>query len=192
MRRLLIAVALLLALSPAKAYEDVSFLEAGTFFLTGLEPGPSDEVGNNAIAFHDYPVVAYIAAEANACAIRLRSVPPRPIWVWQFDFCKVIRWQQGAPPAQSVVYFMGYKTAFCIYKRWDRNENYDGPINDENSACGVLGGAALNDAYIVYTSTLDIHYLLADKYQNFSNRRSVQRMLDALKYITSMRAVKPY
>jgi hypothetical protein len=54
------------------------------------------------------------------------------------------------------------KISFCIYKRWDRNENHYGPIDDENSACGVLDGNTKDDDYIAYTTSQDMQIGPAD------------------------------
>jgi hypothetical protein len=186
MRRLLV-VALLLALSPAKAYENVSFLEAALFFMTNIEPQSGDEVTPDQITIHSWPIVAYTVKD-NPCAIRIRMTQP-PYSILQFDFCQITHWGVESGSFNRAWYWMGHKTAFCTYRNvWDATAgNYDGPINDQNAKCGQSGPTPTGE-HLAYRSTWEIQTLFYGKY----SQRDVGRMVSAYKYIESMLAAKPY
>jgi hypothetical protein len=77
------ALAAIAILSPTQATE-VSFLEAGLFFLTDLQPGPNDVVTPSEIRLADHPLVAYTVDDN-----RIRNTQTG--YIYQMDFCKFIR-----------------------------------------------------------------------------------------------------
>lgn len=174
--------ALLLIAAPARA--DVSFLEAGFFFVTAVDPDPrqGDVIDNGQIDLPRYNLVAYLVS-SNPCAVRIRTTT-KPYFVWQIDFCKITHYQatRFVPINPAPIYWFGERTGFCTYRDWDMNLNYDGPINMENATCAKESG-------IIWTSLNDVDTLL---HGGGNSRRSIERMVAAFRYIVALLSGKPY
>ena len=176
------ALAVTATISPAKA--ETTFLEAAMFFITGVDATSEDTVSEDEIRLHRYPIVAYLAGN---CAVRIRMTTA-PSWVYQMDFCKFTGYQRSSRPGGWTIVWLGRKDTLCICKSWDKNANYDGPINDENSTCNPLGGGDPDGRYTAWNSEfgLDIFFGQAGR------RSSVDRMMGAYKYIELLLTGKPY
>ena len=79
---------------PSARADNPSFLEAALFFLTGVEPGPTDTVTDQEIILQRYPIVAYVV-DGKPCAVRIRNTTDNQIW--HMDFCKLVI----GPPAMK-------------------------------------------------------------------------------------------
>jgi hypothetical protein len=203
--RVLVTAALVAtaAVSPVRAAE-VSFLEAGLFFLTDLQPGEGDRVTDREIVLARYPLVAY-TVDDSPCAIRIRNTLTRVIW--HMDFCKIAsaRWEGRA----GFMIFVGRRDAFC-WARWVSNDdpgNYQGDLREisPRARCGqgswpidtpdTASPQALADGFgpSVYLSTWGVGLFIA---HGEPRPRDTQRMLAALKYIARLQTPpeqrKPY
>jgi hypothetical protein len=72
------------------------------------------------------------------------------------------------------------ETALCTYRGWDKNVNYLGPINEQNSTCH--GGE-------VWNTDIDIGNLIDGRSRG---PRSIDRMMASFKYILMLLTGKPY
>jgi hypothetical protein len=178
--RALVAAALLgvATISPVKA--ETSFLEAALFFITGVDTTDEDTVTDREIRLSRYPIVAYLA-DSNPCAVRLRATTQPTIW--QLDFCKITGYRLWGQ--RSAIWY-GYKTAFCTYRGSDANTNYVGPIDEQNSQCGL--GAS--DPEIVWS--FDYHIGTLFNRTQTQYWRSLERMMGAFKYVVMLLTGKPY
>jgi hypothetical protein len=190
------------AVSPVKAAE-VSFLEAGLFFLTDLQPGEGDRVTDREIVLARYPLIAY-TVDDSPCAIRIRNTLTR--FIWQMDFCKIAsaRWDGRS----GFMRFVGQRDAFC-WAKWVRNDepgNYQGDLRkiSEQVRCGQgswpidtpndTSPQVLADGYgpSVYLSTWGVGLFI----DGVPRPRDTQRMLAALKYMGRLQTPpeqrKPY
>jgi len=179
--------------------EQREFLEAATYFITALDvdSGRGDVVSGTQIEPAKYPIVICIGN--SGCAVRLRTTT-WPYTIWQFDFCKITHWRSTTRYGHYSATWFGGFTAFCIYRGWDRNENYTGDIGPTNSRCGLDGQKnAVDDEYNTYRvwhSLADINDLVdvngkGRKFGDYS-RRPVDRMIASFKYILTLLTGKPY
>jgi hypothetical protein len=184
--RVLVAVALL---ATGRARTETSFLEAGLFFMTGIELTGDDTVTDREIKLQHWPIVAYVT-DANRCAVRIR-VTESPYVINQLDFCKITYWGLTNSVGPNATWIWeGHKEALCLYK-WSRADaNYDGPIDDTNAQCGGLGKSG--HGCITYLSGWNIYSLLHTTKRRPRSPYEVQRMVEAYKYIQSLIAIKPY
>jgi hypothetical protein len=173
--------------SPDKA--ETSFLEAALFFITGVDATSEDSVTEREIVLRREPIVAYLV-DSNPCAFRIRTTT-QPYTVWQWDFCKITHYQGGGLSRyDTTVLWMGHKTAFCIYRGWNKNENYTGPIDEQNCRGVFNETAPLANGYTAWNSYLDIGSLIdRDKPRG---GRSRDRMIASFKYIVTLLRGKPY
>jgi hypothetical protein len=176
------ALAVTATISPTKA--ETTFLEAAMFFITGVDATSEDTVSESQITLHRYPVVAYLV---DRCKVRLRATKV-PYTIWQMDFCKFTGYQQTSDPGGWNIVWWGRKDTLCIYKSWDKNMNYDGPIDDENSTCNPLGGNG-PDHYVAWNSEFGVDTFFGGQ---AGRRSSLDRMMSAYKYIQSLLTGKPY
>jgi hypothetical protein len=176
--------------------EQRAFLEAALFFITGVDAASDEIVGNREIVLRQYPIVAYLV-DSNSCAVRIRTTT-QPYIVWQMDFCKITHYEQSTRYGNVTVYWLGYKTAFCTYKGWNKDENYTGTIGELDSKCTVYGvGSSGEDPegpeHIAWSSMLDVRTLFNG---DAHTGRSVDRMIAAFKNIrmlvTPPEQRKPY
>jgi hypothetical protein len=99
----------LMLTAPTVAHADVSFLEAGLFFLTGVEPDPTDQVSETRIVLAKYSMVAY-RPDSNPCAIRMRMTV-WPYTVYQMDFCQIVQYQWMPNPSFAANPGIGFSQA---------------------------------------------------------------------------------
>jgi hypothetical protein len=171
--------------------EQRAFLEAAFFFITGVDATAQEIVTNREIHLDRYPIVGYLVDD-NRCAIRIRTTTQLYV-VWQMDFCKITHYEDSTKYSNRTVTWRGYKTAFCTHRGWDKNTNYTGLINKQNSRCGLYDQSDseyMKNWHIVWTSAFDAHGLLDGKAR--TGGRSVDRMIASFKYITTLLAGKPY
>jgi hypothetical protein len=206
--RVVVAAALLAISTIAPAKAETSFLEAAMYFITAVEPVAGDTVTDDEIILTRYPIVAYLVSD-NRCAIRIRR-RNEPYWVLQMDFCKI--------NARNGGLWYGYKTALCVmghdsndkdFMEWNKNENYFGPIDEQNSKCGYLQTGDANPSNVplepIWGWLDDINTLLDSDFLNpgqtvarhdrqirRTTARSQQRMIASYKYIQSLLTGKPY
>jgi hypothetical protein len=169
--------------------EQRAFLEAALFFITGVDTSREDMVANREIVLDRYPIVAYLM-EDNDCAVRIRHTA-KPYWVLQMDFCKITHWQDMG---RYGVRWFGYKSATCfLFDGWDKNENYFGEINAQNSRCSIYeyGRDDTSNTYTAWTDGIGIESLLPEPGPK-GDRRAVDRMIASFKYIVTLLTGKPY
>jgi hypothetical protein len=198
--RVFIAAALLgvATISPVKAQTQASFLEAALYFMTDLEPTAQDIVTEDEIVvrYGSMVLVAY-TVPSNRCAVRIRKKlePTLSGVITQFDFCKLTNYQLDSTPGGHVnVTWLGHRTGMCIYKGWDKNENYYGPIDDSNAQCGGNGcSAGAPDYCVLHGSALDLLYLLyGGPLVPQRTHLDAKRMVSAVEYIGYLLTGKPY
>jgi hypothetical protein len=170
--------------SPVKA--EASFLEAATFFLTGVDATDDEIVSEREIVLHKYPFVIYLVDD-KSCVVRMRNATNHNIW--QMDFCKLTGYQWDRAGSTWVV--RGKPNAFCG-SNWLPNENFMDPDFTKTGkpvTCNFLGVDPLGeavafdgswDAYMFSTGKLSIPF------------RSQQRFMASLKYIGQSLTGKPY
>ena len=142
-------------------------------------------VTNREVVLDQYPIVAYLV-DSNPCAVRIRHTET-PHWIMQMDFCKITHYQK----MYGAVRWYGYKGAMCYFYGWDKNENYFGPINEQNSKrCSIYEykSEGLSNWYTAWTSGIDINDLLPEpgQHQNYAPLRSEERMIGAFTYIVKL------
>jgi len=171
------------------------FLEAVTYFITGLDVDPSngDIVSNNQIKFGKYPAVIYLY-EGNPCAVRLQATSS-PYVVWQLDFCKITYMHTQSQMGHLQVYWYGAEDGSCIYRGSNikKDENYQGHIGLDNSSChfGIGKGGY---GWMMWNEGIDIEKLVGKGNSNqfYYPYRSVSRMIASFKYIETLLTGKPY
>src|SRR6266540_7572766 len=124
----LLTAALVVAAMTSSVKADPSFLEAGLFFLTGVEPAEGDVVTERGIVLFREPLVAYLV-DGKPCVVRLRNTKNNT--VWQMDFCKIAGYRWNSPPAgfnlPSGYIWLGKDDTFCVSWNWDEKKNYTDP-----------------------------------------------------------------
>jgi hypothetical protein len=145
---------------------------------------------NREIVLDRYPIVAYLVGD-NACAVRIRHTET-PYWLLQMDFCKMTHFQK----MYGAVRWFGYKSAMCFYYGWDKNQNYFGVIDGQNSKCSLYESKSdsLGNWYTAWTSGIEVNNLLPTPGQNqkYKTQRSEERMIASFKYIVTLLTGKPY
>lgn len=182
---------------PKAAATRREFLEAATYFITALDVSPrkGDTVSDSEIRLGNYPIVIY--SDDAGCAVRVRTTTT-PYTIWQIDFCKISRWDAYTRYGHTTATWYGDYTAFCLYREWDKNENYTGTIDATNARCGFDGSSETDDRnFRVWVSVYDINDLVNVNGKGRMNgppssRRPIDRMIASFKYIVTLKTGKPY
>ena len=105
------------------------------------------------------------------------------------DFCKFKYYDHANVPYRKINWF-GYKSAFCGLV-WDKNVNYTGPINEQNSTCipDQMATRGLNGWQLVWTSDRNVNNFIGRDNRELS--RSVDRMIASFKYIETLLTGEP-
>ena len=181
----LLALALTVLASPVKA--ETSFIEAATFFLTGVDATGDEIVSEREIVLHKYPLVVYLVDDKR-CVARMRNTTSHEIW--QMNFCKITGYQWNRVVSNWAV--MG-KDAFCR-STWLPNENFMDPDFTKTGkpvTCNFLGvWLGPGDYTIAFQGGWDAYMFSSGKLSIPS--RSQERLMASLKYIQQFPRGKPY
>lgn len=173
-----VALCTIALLAPAKA--ETSFLQAALFFLTDVEATRNDDVSETEINLRQYPLVIYLMEDV-PCVVRIRNT--RTNILWQMNFCKITRWTWEGPGAWAGYRWIG-AGAFCVSRKWNRNENYTDPdFAKIATACDLEQHPYYGTS--AYLDRLDIRfYLSGDGWSwQWNWGRSRDRMIASFRYI---------
>jgi hypothetical protein len=175
----------LAASSPVKA--ETSFIEAVTFFLTGVDATGDEIVSEREIHLHKYPLVVYLVDDKR-CVVRVRNTTTQGTWplqVWQLDFCKITGYQWVS--YWNAWVWIGEPGVFFCAAKWSSNENYMDPDFTKL-------GKSVKCHFPPYGSEFQGNWD-ADLFTFGSlnmNLRSQQRLMASYKYIEYLLTGKPY
>jgi hypothetical protein len=180
----------LAAISPVKA--ETSFIEAVTFFLTGVDATGDEIVSEREIVLDKYPLVVYLVDDKR-CIVRIRNTDPnqgnwRP-QIWQINFCKFTEYQWVG----RRWVWLSEPGAWCV-ARSPSNENYMDP---DFTKLGANLGPRGCDFHIWGSQPVgffgewDAHMFSTGK-ETLPPYRSQERLMASFKYIWQSLTGKPY
>jgi hypothetical protein len=169
--------------SPVKA--ETSFIEAATFFLTGVDATGDEIVSEREIVLRKYPFVIYLVND-KSCVVRMRNVTSHEIW--QMNFCMLTGYLWGGDTLNVI----GKPDAFCG-STWLPNENFmdsDFTKTGKPVTCNFLGVQPDGAYATAFQGGWDAYMLTNRKFS--IPFRSQQRLMASLKYINKFLTGKPY
>jgi hypothetical protein len=169
---------------------DTSFIEAVTFFLTGVDATGDEIISERQIALHKYPLVVWLVDDKR-CIVRIRNTTGPENWqpaIWQINFCKFTGYQW----IDRRWVWLSEPRAWCVANS-PSNENYMdpdftklganlGPLGCDFHIWGSqpVGFFGEWDAHMFSTGNETLPY------------RSQERLMASFKYIRQSLTGKPY